>query len=224
MKKIYSIILMIFSVIIAQGEDLKLSPKLEMGIMENGLTYYIYPNENPENRASLHLIVEAGSLQEDEDQLGLAHFLEHMAWKGTKSRPTPFKVASVIDSVGGEQNAGTSKEFTEYFVKVASEHVGMAFDILADILKNPIFDLRQIEKERQVIIEEINMYEDLPMRRILDDFELLLYGNNSLGRDIAGDKKTVAKIKRGDFLTHLNTFYEPGKIDRLCIWFKESIF
>jgi predicted Zn-dependent peptidase len=135
-----------------------------------------------------------------------------MALKGTKKRPTPFAVASVIDGIGGEYNAGTSKDFTEYWVKVAAKHVETAFDFLADNLKNPIFPKEAIEKERQVIIEEINMYKDLPMRRVSDIFDTLVYGNTSLGRDIAGDEKTVAKIKRKDFFAHLENFYGPKNL------------
>lgn len=153
--------------------------------------------------------VGSGSRDEAASKAGLSHFLEHMASKGTKKRPTSFEVASVIDSVGGEQNAGTSKEFTEYWAKVASPHIEKAFDFLADNLKNSLFTLEEIEKERRVIIEEINMYEDTPMHRIMDIFELLLYGNNALGRDIAGDKETITQIKRQDFFSHLKNLYQP---------------
>ena len=153
--------------------------------------------------------VGAGSRHEPATKAGLSHFLEHMASKGTKKRPSPFKVASVIDSLGGEQAAGTSKEFTEYYVKIAAKHLKIAFDFLADNLKNSLFLPEETERERRVIIEEINMYEDMPMRRILDVFELLLYGNNALGRDIAGDKKTVARIQRQDFFDHLKKYYQP---------------
>jgi predicted Zn-dependent peptidase len=163
---------------------------------------------------SVTVLVGVGSGSRDEPALkaGLSHFLEHMASKGTKKRPTPFKVASVIDSIGGEQNAGTSKEFTEYWVKVASPHLEIAFDFLADNLKNPLLAPAEIEKERRVIIEEINMYEDLPTRRILDIFESLIYGKTPLGRDISGDKKTVGQIKREDFFQHLKKFYRPQNL------------
>ena len=151
--------------------------------------------------------VGAGSRDEAEKVAGISHFLEHMAGKGTKKRPSPFAVASVIDAVGGEQNAGTSKEFTEYWAKVDSAHLETAFDFLADNLTQPLFALQEIERERQVIIEEINMYEDTPMHRVMDIFESLLYSKTSLGRDIAGTKKTVSAIKRADFLAYLHRFY-----------------
>ena len=153
--------------------------------------------------------VGAGSRNEPAAKAGLSHFLEHIASNGTKKRPSPFKVASIIDSLGGEQTAGTSKEFTEYYVKIAAKHLDVAFDFLADNLKNSLFLPEETERERRVIIEEINMYKDMPIRRILDVFELLLYGDNALGRDIAGDKKTVAQIRKKDFFSHLRKFYQP---------------
>jgi predicted Zn-dependent peptidase len=179
--------------------------------LQNGLCLMMVPMRGVKS-VSVLVGVGSGSRDEVASRAGLSHFLEHMASKGTKKRPTPFEVASVIDSIGGEQNAGTSKEFTEYWAKVASPHLKVAFDFLSDNLKNPIFDEGQIERERQVIIEEINMYEDMPMRRVLDVFELLLYGNNPLGRDIAGNKKTVARIRRLDFLAHLKRFYYPANM------------
>lgn len=179
--------------------------------LPNGLQLLTVPMEGVESVTVL-IGIGSGSRDESAEKAGLSHFLEHMALKGTKNRPTPFEVASVIDSVGGEQNAGTSKEFTEYWTKVASPHLETAFDFLADNLKNSIFSPQQIEKERKVIIEEINMYEDMPNRRVMDVFERVLYGNTPLGRDISGDKKTVSQIKRDDLVNYLNRFYRIGNL------------
>ena len=176
-------------------------------ILANDLPLIMVPMRGVESVTVL-VGVGSGSRDESVSKAGLSHFLEHMAGKGTKKRPTPFEVASVIDSIGGEQNAGTSKEFTEYFAKVASPHLETAFEFLSDNLKNSIFAPREVEKERRVIVEEINMYEDLPMRHVLDVSELLLYGDNALGRDIAGNKKTVAGIGQKDFFDHLSKFYQ----------------
>lgn len=153
--------------------------------------------------------VAAGSRNETPAKAGLFHFLEHMAFKGTKKRPTPAEVAKVVDSIGGENNAGTSKEFTEYWAKAESRHLERLFDFWADNLRNPIFAVEQIEKEKHVVMEEINLYEDLPMRRVSEVFESLVYGETSLGRDIAGKKETVAKIERNDFVNYLRRFYFP---------------
>jgi len=179
--------------------------------LKNGLRLITVPMKGLE---SVTVLVGVGSGSRDEaaSKAGLSHFLEHMASKGTKRRPTPFAIASVIDSLGGEENAGSSKEFTEYWVKIAARHLEVAFDFLADNLKNSIFALEQIERERKVIIEEINMYQDLPMRQVLDEFEILLYGKTSLGRDIAGSKKTVVRIKQADFFDHLRHFYQAANM------------
>ncbi|MFC1790510.1 M16 family metallopeptidase [Patescibacteria group bacterium] len=178
--------------------------------LRNGLQLVLVPM--PVESVTVLVGVGSGSRDEPAAKAGVSHFLEHMASKGTQKRPTPFAVTSLIDAIGGEQNAGTSKEFTEYYVKVAAKHLETAFDFLSDNLLHPLFPAAEIERERKVIIEEINMYKDLPMRSILDDFELLLYGNNALGRDISGSKQTVDQIKRRDFLAHLKKYYLPSQM------------
>lgn len=179
--------------------------------LKNGLRLITVPMPQLESVTVL-VGVGVGSRDESDSKAGLCHFLEHMASKGTKKRPTPFSVASIIDSVGGMQNAGTAKEITEYWVKLSSSHLGRAFDFLADNLLNSIYKPEQIEKERKVIIEEINLYEDTPTRKILEIFDMLLYGNTPLGRYIIGNKKTVSQIKRSDFLNFLERHYQPSNI------------
>ncbi len=151
--------------------------------------------------------VGAGSRQEVKRINGLFHFIEHMAFKGTKKRPSSLQIASEIDGVGGEFNAATDKEITLYYVKLAAKHQNLAFDILSDMLTNSLFKIEEIERERGVIIEELNMYEDTPMRRILDVFTRLLYGDNPMGWDIGGEKKTVRQIKKEDFLNYQEKLY-----------------
>lgn len=179
--------------------------------LTNGLSLILVPMKNLAS-VSMVLGVGAGGRDDPSAKAGLSHFLEHMASKGTKKRPTPFEVAKVIDSVGGEQNASTSKEFTQYWIKLSSAHLEQAFDVLADNLKNSLFAPKQIEKEKGVIIEEINMYRDTPTHRIMDVFESVLYGRTPLGWELAGDKKTVARIRKGDFLNYLKQFYQPGNM------------
>lgn len=153
--------------------------------------------------------VGAGSRYETKRINGLFHFLEHMAFKGTQKRPTTLSIASEIDQVGGLFNAFTSKELTGYWIKLAAKHKTLAFDVLSDILTNSLLQREEIERERGVIIEEINMYEDLPMRKAEEIFERLLYGNNSMGWSIAGEKETVHQIGRKDFLVCLKHLYYP---------------
>lgn len=156
------------------------------------------------------IMVGAGSRYEEKNINGISHFLEHMAFKGTKKRPNALAISSLIDGIGGEFNAFTSKDHTGYFIKAASKHLPLLIDVLSDMLLHSKFDPEEIEKERGVIIEEINMFEDTPMRKISDLYENLLYGDTKLGRDIAGRKEVIRSVKRDDFLSYTDRFYGPG--------------
>lgn len=160
--------------------------------------------------ATVLIMVGAGSRYEEKDINGISHFLEHMAFKGTKKRPTQLDIASAIDGIGGEFNAFTSKDHTGYYIKAAAKHLPLLIDVLSDMLLHSKFDPAEIEKERGVIIEEINMYEDTPMRKIGDLYENLLYGDTKLGRDIAGRKEVIRSVKREDFKNYMDRFYGPG--------------
>ncbi|MGB9637333.1 MAG: M16 family metallopeptidase, partial [Microgenomates group bacterium] len=127
---------------------------------------------------------------------------------GTKKRPTAFDISSLIDSVGAENNAFTGKDQTGFYIKVASEHLELAFDILSDTLSNSLYLEEEINRERGTIIEEINMYEDTPLYKIDDVFYELMFDGNPLGWSTAGEKKTVSSIKREDFLDYTKRFYQ----------------
>jgi len=157
--------------------------------------------------ATLMVGVGAGSRYETREINGLAHFMEHMAFKGTKKRPSTQQIASEIESVGGVFNAFTDKEFTGYWVKLPVKHLSLACDILSDMLTNSLLKQEEIERERGVIVEEINLREDVPMTKVAVEFERLLYGDNPMGWDIAGEKETVAKISREDFLDYMRRLY-----------------
>lgn len=156
------------------------------------------------------ILVGAGSRYEETDINGISHFLEHMAFKGTKRRPTALEIASTIDGIGAEFNAYTSKDHTGYYIKAAKKHLRLLVDVLSDMILHSKFDEKEIEKERGVIIEEINMYEDTPMRKVGDIYENLLYGDTKLGRDISGRKEVIKSVKREDFLKYISRFYGPG--------------
>ncbi len=156
--------------------------------------------------------VGAGSRYETKKVNGLFHFIEHMAFKGTKKRPTALEITSTVDGVGGEFNAFTSRELTGYYIKLAAKHTPLAFDILADIVQNSLFKPAEIEREKGVIIEEINMYEDTPSLYIWQAFTRLLYGDNPMGWFISGEKETVRKIKRTNFLSYVKRLYFPKNI------------
>ncbi len=154
--------------------------------------------------------VGVGSRYEEEKEAGLSHFIEHMLFKGTKKRPNTLAIAETIDAVGGEFNAFTGKTSTVYYAKVDAQHWKIALDVISDMYLNSQFKRSEIEREKGTILQELNMYEDIPMRNIEDIWEKLLYGKYKLGREIIGYKKTIRKFKRKDFINYFKRFYIPN--------------
>lgn len=161
--------------------------------------------------ATVEVFVGAGTKHEKEKANGLAHFLEHMVFKGTKKYPTAQAISSLIDGIGGEINAHTGKEDTAYYIKAWDKHLDLAFSMLSEFIKHPLLEEKEIEKEKGVILEEIAMYEDLPMQKAPQVFEELLYGD-SLGWDILGKKETVSRITQKDFIDYRKAFYRPANM------------
>ncbi len=155
------------------------------------------------------LLVGAGSRYENENNNGIAHFFEHMAFKGSKKYPNSFVISSTIEGLGGMFNAFTSKDHTGYWIKATNEHFETVVDVLSDMVLHPLLLPEEINREKGVIVEEINLYEDTPYRRVGDYFESLLYDGNPLGYDIAGSKKTVTSFTRETFVNYINTLYHP---------------
>ena len=162
----------------------------------------------------------AGSRYEVEKERGISHFLEHMFFKGGRKYTNTKEVSVAIDSVGGEFNAFTGKEYAGYYVKVAAEHVDLACDVLSDMLIYATFPQEEIEKERGVIIEEERMYQDTPMYRAGWDFELLLYGEHPLGWDTIGTDEVILGVNQDDFQKHKDRLYTP---DNLVVTFAGNI-
>lgn len=162
--------------------------------------------------ATVLIMVGAGSRYETKKNSGISHFLEHMAFKGTQKRPNALAISSLIDGIGGEVNAFTGKEVTGFYIKSSANHIELSLDVLSDMLKNSLFKEEEITKEKGVILEEINLYEDTPARKIGDVFEYLLYGNTPMGWDIAGEKEVILKITRDDFLRYLKSLYSADNI------------
>jgi Predicted Zn-dependent peptidases len=154
----------------------------------------------------------AGSRYETPETNGIAHFSEHMFFKGTEKRPTARDIGIEIDGIGGEFNAFTGKEYTGYYVKCAAEHRSVALDVLADMLRHSKFAEEEIEREKGVIIEEMNMYFDTPRDFIGGVYDDLLYGDQPLGWDIIGRKETVRGAKRETFLDYINRWYKPSRM------------
>ena len=152
-------------------------------------------------------LVEAGSKYETKEINGLSHFLEHMYFKGTAKRPKAINIAGELDQMGAEYNAFTSQEWTGYFAKVQAKDAERALDIISDIYLNSIFDAAEIEKEKGVIIEELNMYEDTPMRKVHDLIMEVLYGDQPAGWDVGGRKEVIQKLTKEDFLKYRSEHY-----------------
>lgn len=180
-------------------------------VLSNGLRVLTVPMPSFESVTVL-VMAGAGSRYESKKTSGISHFLEHMAFKGTDKRPTSLDISSLIDSMGGEFNAFTGKETTGYYIKSAKDKMETSIDVLSDMLLHSKFDPDEIEKEKGVIIEEINLYEDMPARKIGDIYEQLLYGDTPMGWDIAGDKDIIRSITRTDFMTYLGEFYSASNL------------
>jgi predicted Zn-dependent peptidase len=157
--------------------------------------------------ATLTVWVKTGSRMEEARTNGISHFLEHMVFKGGKKRPSAKEIAEAVDAIGGEFNAATSKDWTNFYIKARSAHLEKAFDVLSDMVLSPILDAKEIEKEKGVIVEELKMYEDTPMIKIHDVFEELVFSGNSLAWDIGGSEKTVRSLKRNDFIRYRKVHY-----------------
>jgi predicted Zn-dependent peptidase len=153
----------------------------------------------------------AGSRYETPDTNGIAHFSEHMFFKGTEKRPTARDIGVEIDGIGGEFNAFTGKEYTGYYVKCAAEHRGVALDVLSDMLRHSKFAEEEIEREKGVIVEEMNMYFDTPRDFIGGVYDDLLYGDQPLGWDIIGKKETVRGATRETFMDYIGKWYKPSR-------------
>jgi predicted Zn-dependent peptidase len=158
------------------------------------------------------VMLAAGSRYETRDTSGIAHFAEHMFFKGTEKRPTARQIAGEIDAIGGEFNAFTGKEYTGYYVKCAAEHRDVALDVLIDMLRHSKFDPEEIEREKGVIVEEMNMYYDTPRDYVDGVYDELLYDDQPLGWDIIGTKDTVRAVKRETFLSYLDRWYRAPRM------------
>jgi len=176
---------------------------------KNGLRLITAPMKDT-NTVTVIVAVAAGSKYETKKVSGLSHFLEHMFFKGTKKRPKTKDIAGSLDAVGGEFNAYTSQESTAYYAKVDKEHIHLAIDVVSDIFLNSKIDAKEIEKERGVILQEINMYEDNPMMSVGEEFENLLYGDQPAGWKVIGTKENIARVERKDFVDYREKFYNAS--------------
>ena len=182
--------------------------KFQLG---NGIRVVTAPMSQVQS-VSCFVTLAAGSRYETPDSKGIAHFSEHMFFKGTERRPTARTISTEIDAIGGEFNAFTGKELTGYYVKCGAETRSVALDVLTDMLLHSRFDAEEIEKEKGVILEEMNVYLDTPARYVGSVYDRLLYDDQPLGWDILGTKETIEAATRETFDSYLDTWYRPERI------------
>ncbi len=161
---------------------------------------------------TFEVMYKVGSRQESAAINGVSHFVEHLMFKGTDRRPDTTTIFKELDSVGAEYNAFTGKEYTGYYITADSKHLVLAMDMLSDMLHNSKFDKKEIDRERGVIIEEINMYEDNPLMYAEDVFENLIYHDTALGRLIAGPRENIRKVSRDTLYNYHKKYYYSGNM------------
>ena len=165
-------------------------PVFERQTLDNGLRVLTAPLPHAQSVACF-VMLAAGSRYERAENRGIAHFAEHMFFKGTERRPSSRDLTTLIDGIGGEFNAFTSKEYTGYYVRCAGADRDTALDVLLDMLRHSKFDPEEIEREKGVILEEMNMYQDTPRDHIGTVYETLMFGDNPLGWETLGTKETI---------------------------------
>ncbi len=184
--------------------------KITQKKLKNGSNLILVPNKES-LAVTLLVLVSTGSKYETRDKNGISHFLEHMCFKGTLKRPRAIDISKELDSIGSQYNAFTSQEFTGYYAKSHPDHLNTLIDVISDIYLNSVFDQKEIEKEKGVIVEEINMYEDMPHRQVQDIFTSVLYGDTPAGWTILGPKENILKMKDEDIISYRKKHYIPSK-------------
>lgn len=182
--------------------------KISKKVFKNGLRVITIPmQDNP--TVTVLALVEAGSKYETKEINGISHFLEHMCFKGTVKRPKAIDISKELDALGSQYNAFTAQEYTGYYAKSDAKHFKKIFEVISDIYLNSTFPEKEMEKEKGVIVEEINMYEDMPHRHVQDIIMQLLYGDTPAGWNVAGEKKNILAMKRDDFVAYKKAHYLP---------------
>jgi len=177
--------------------------------LENGIR--IAHHRSNRHVAHCGVTIGAGSRDEGVTEQGLAHFIEHVIFKGTQKRKV-YHIMSRLDSVGGELNAFTTKEETCIYASFVNKYYSRSLELMADILMNSTFPAKELEKEKDIIIDEINSYKDSPHEQIYDDFEELIFDGHSIGRNILGNKKNIKKFSKQHIEQFIHTNYHPENI------------
>ena len=187
---------------------------ISQAVLSNGIK--VIHRHRAGELSHLALMVNAGMRDEKEDENGLAHFIEHLVFKGTKRRKA-YHILSCLENVGGDLNAFTTKEETCIHASFLKEHINKAMDLFADVIFNSTFPENEMEKEKEVVLDEINSYRDTPADEIFDEFENLIYRGHQLGRNILGTKELVSGYNRNDIVRFHNQHYAPDRMVLACI-------
>ena len=177
-------------------------------ILDNGLR--VVSTTMPHTHSvSVSYLIGTGSRYETDEEAGISHFIEHLLFKGNTRRPTSKDISAAIEGVGGGLNGGTDRESTVYWARVARPNFSLALEVLTDMILDSLFDPQELERERSVIIEEINMTKDIPAQQVHVLTDELLWPEHPLGRDIAGSKETMTGITREMMLDYMESMYSP---------------
>ncbi|MDE1975035.1 MAG: insulinase family protein [Patescibacteria group bacterium] len=180
--------------------------KFNKTTLSSGLRLVTIPMpDNPS--VTVLVMVEAGSKYETKAESGMSHFLEHMVFKGTPKRPKASDISRELDSIGAQYNAFTAQEFTGYYAKADARHLDIILDVISDLYQNPLFDEKEMEKEKGVIVEEIKMYRDLPQKHVQDVLMELVYGDQPSGWNIAGTEENVRSFSRAALSDYRSRHY-----------------
>jgi len=180
-------------------------------IFSNGFKLITAPAQNTKT-ATVLLLLPAGSRHEDKGLYGASHFIEHLMFKGTSRRPSNLAIAKELDKIGAQFNAFTSKDHTGYWVKTTADKVNVSFDIISDMLFNSLFHPDEFKREKNVILEEIKMYEENPLLYIDEFFEENLYNNHVLGKPISGRRTDIKRMSLAKLIDYRDKFYEPSQM------------
>jgi predicted Zn-dependent peptidase len=180
--------------------------------LKNGVSVILIPK--PGSSVTIDVLFRVGSRYEKKEINGISHFIEHMMFKGTKRWPTAQHLSRELDRYGAYYNAFTSKDRTAYYIKIDAKHTERAIDLLYDMVYQPRYDAKELNRERGVIIEEINMYEDNPRMRIDILLDKAMYPKSSLGWDIAGPRSVIQKVTRQQLIAYRDAYYIP---ERTCV-------
>lgn len=185
--------------------------ELKKHSLPNGLEVILAPQDHTKS-VTVMVFSRVGSRYERKEINGASHFIEHLMFKGTERRPTTLDISKELDRYGAEYNAFTGKDATAYYVKIDAEHSTLAVDLLHDMVTNSKFDPEEIDRERGVIIEEINMYEDNPRMHIEDLLEEVLFPDSTLGWNIAGPREVIRSVTRDQLIDYRDSYYVPERM------------